>query len=285
MKKILVSTWCTDDYSELLGVEKLANSIKYFHPEVDHVIFDTKMTEQIHTEMPWMKPIWMMAATCLPFVEEYDMVVHLDADAVVTGPMTEFFESEEDIIGVRNNNSLDKASGHDFGITITHLPPFGNGQQIPIQNFINAGMIGANSRQFWYDWHNLNIEAARIKTEVNPYAHGIGDEQDTLNQIFNSDMYNTKIVDAMGSNVSYGISNHWGKNDNHWESWSQIYVKDDRLYLDDPKTGKPMCIKVMHQAGGHAAAQLNRAAGGFRGWLSSVVSNEVNDYLNEVQNG
>ena len=87
MKKILVSTWCTDDYSELLGVEKLANSIKYFHPEVDHVIFDTKMTEQIHTEMPWMKPIWMMAATCLPFVEEYDMVVHLDADAVVTGPM------------------------------------------------------------------------------------------------------------------------------------------------------------------------------------------------------
>ena len=285
MKKILVSTWCTDDYSELLGVEKLANSIKYFHPEVDHVIFDTKMTEQIHSEMPWMKPIWMMAATCLPFVEEYDMVVHLDADAVVTGPMTEFFESEEDIIGVRNNNSLDKASGHDFGITITHLPPFGNGQQIPIQNFINAGMIGANNKEFWVDWHDVNKQSAKIKTEVNPYAHGIGDEQDTLNQIFHSGEYTTKIVDSMGSNVSYGISNHWGKNDNHWESWSQIYVKDDRLYLDDPKTGEPMCIKVMHQAGGHAAAQLNRAAGGFRNWLSSVVSNEVNDYLNEVQNG
>ena len=178
MKKILISTWCTDDYSELLGVEKLANSIKYFHPEVDHVIFDTKMTEQIHSEMPWMKPIWMMAATCLPFVEEYDMVVHLDADAVVTGPMTEFFESEEDIIGVRNNNSLDKASGHDFGITITHLPPFGNGQQIPIQGFINAGMIGANNKEFWVDWHDVNKQSAKIKTEVNPYAHGIGDEQD-----------------------------------------------------------------------------------------------------------
>ena len=89
----------------------------------------------------------------------------------------------------------------------------------------------------------------------------------------------------MGTGVSYGLSNTWGKNDNHWESWSQIYVKDDRLYLDDPKTGEPMYIKVMHQAGGHAAAKLNRESGGFRNWLSSVVSDEVNDYLNEVQNG
>ena len=88
----------------------------------------------------------------------------------------------------------------------------------------------------------------------------------------------------MGTGVSYGLCSTWGQN-THWDSWSQIYVKDDRLYLDDPKTGEPMCIKVMHQAGGHAAAKLNREAGGFRNWLSSVVSNEVNDYLNEVQNG
>ena len=47
-KKICISTWCTDDYKDLLGVEKLANSIKYFHPEVDHVIVDTKMTNEIN---------------------------------------------------------------------------------------------------------------------------------------------------------------------------------------------------------------------------------------------
>ena len=146
-------------------------------------------------------------------------------------------------------------------------------------------MVASNNKEFWEDWHDVNKQSAKIKAEVNPYAHGIGDEQDTLNQIFHSGEYTNKIVDAMGSNVSYGISNHWGKNDNHWESWSQIYVKDDRLYLDDPKTGEPMCIKVMHQAGGHAAAKLNREAGGFRNWLSSVVSKEVNNYLNEVQNG
>ena len=90
-------------------------------------------------------------------------LLKIDGDCVVTGPMTELFESEEDVIGVRNNNSLDKASAHDFGITITHLPPFGNGQQIPIQGFINAGLIASNNKQFWYDWHELNREAKRIK--------------------------------------------------------------------------------------------------------------------------
>ena len=284
-KKICISTWCTDDYKDLLGVEKLANSIKYFHPEVDHVIVDTKMTNEINEKYsPWMRPIWMMAPTCLPYADDYDMVIHLDADAVVTGPMTELFECDADVIGVRNNNSFGKAGSHN-GITITHLEPFGDGSQIPMQGFINAGLVAANNKEFWEDWHDVNYQSARIK-ETNPCAHGLGDENDTLNQIFHSSSYTSKVIDEIGSGVSYGLSSCWGNDpNNHWESWSQIYVKDDRLWLDDPVTQEPMCIKVMHQAGGSTAAALNRSQGGFRNWLSSVVSDEVNDYLNEVQNG
>ena len=89
----------------------------------------------------------------------------------------------------------------------------------------------------------------------------------------------------MGSGVSYGLSNLWGTGDNHWESWSQIYVKDDRLWLDDPKTGEPMCIKVLHQAGGSIAAELNKSAGGFRNWMLSVVSPDVREYLEVVTHG
>jgi hypothetical protein len=46
-----------------------------------------------------------------------------------------------------------------------------------------------------------------------------------------------------------------------------------------------MCIKVMHQAGGSIAAELNRSAGGFRNWMKSVVSAEVKDYLEVIENG
>ena len=160
--------------------------------------------------------------------------------------------------------------------------PFGNGEKIPVQKFINAGLIASNNKQFWYDWHELNREAKRIKDEVNPYAHGIGDEQDTLNQIFHCGKYSTKIIDAMGTNVSYGLCNTWGENNNHWESWSDIYVKDDALYLDDPKTGDPMCIKVMHQAGGAAAAKLNKEHGGLREWMKTVIAEEPLQYINKV---
>ena len=48
---------------------------------------------------------------------------------------------------------------------------------------------------------------------------------------------------------------------------------------------EPMCVKVLHQAGGSIAAGLNKSAGGFRNWMKSVVSDEVNDYLEVVTNG
>jgi len=289
-KKVAISTWCTDDYVDLIGLDKLHNSIKYFHPEIDHVIVDSKMTKEIENEIPWMKNIWMMAPSCLPLADEYDMVIHLDGDAVVTGPLDEMINSTAEIIGVRNNNSLNQAGAHD-GITIRHMAPFGNGSDIPLQGFINAGMIAAQGKDFWEDWHDVNSQVADV-TNKGFYNPGWGDENDTLNQIFHSDKYNSEVIDPTGSGVSYGLSNVWGTGNNHWESWSQIYVKDDRLYLDDMiksgwnrVQGSPMCIKVLHQAGGSIAAELNRSAGGFRNWMKTVVSDEVKDYLEMVENG
>ena len=289
-KKVAISTWCTDDYVDLIGLDKLHNSIKHFHPEIDHVIVDSKMTREIEKEIPWMKNIWMMAPSCLPLADDYDMVIHLDGDAVVTGPLDEMINSTAEIIGVRNNNSLNQAGAHG-GITIRHMEPFGNGSDIPLQGFINAGMIAAQGKDFWEDWHDVNSQVADV-TNKGFYNPGWGDENDTLNQIFHSDKYNSEVIDPIGSGVSYGLSNVWGTGNNHWESWSQIYVKDDKLYLNDMikegwnmVQGDPMCIKVMHQAGGSIAAELNRSAGGFRNWMKTVVSDEVKDYLEVIENG
>jgi len=289
-KKVAISTWCTDDYVDLIGLDKLHNSIKHFHPEIDHVVVDSKMTREIEKEIPWMKNIWMMAPSCLPLANDYDMVIHLDGDAVVTGPLDEMINSTAEIIGVRNNNSLNQAGAHG-GITIRHMAPFGDGSDIPLQGFINAGMIAAQGRDFWEDWHDVNSQVADV-TNKGYYNPGWGDENDTLNQIFHSDKYNSEVIDPIGSGVSYGLSNVWGTGNNHWESWSQIYVKDDRLYLNDMikegwnmVQGDPMCIKVLHQAGGSIAAELNRSAGGFRNWMKTVVSDEVKDYLEVIENG
>ena len=213
-KKVAISTWCTDDYVDLIGLDKLHNSIKHFHPEIDHVIVDSKMTKEIEKEIPWMKNIWMMAPSCLPLANDYDMVIHLDGDAVVTGPLDEMINSTAEIIGVRNNNSLNQAGAHN-GITIRHMEPFGNGSDIPLQGFINAGMIAAQGKDFWEDWHDVNSQVADV-TNKGYYNPGWGDENDTLNQIFHSDKYNSEVIDPIGSGVSYGLSNVWGTGNNHW---------------------------------------------------------------------
>ena len=102
-----------------------------------------------------------------------------------------------------------------------------------------------------------------------------------MNQIFHSGEYTTKIVDARGTGVSYGLSNTWGTV-THWDSWKDLYVEDDCLCLDDPADGAKMKVKVLHQAGGTAAAQLNKSSGGLREWMKTVMSTEAVNYINKI---
>lgn len=273
-KKVAISTWCTDDYASVLSVDRLTRSIKHFHPEIDHIVVDSRKTAEIKSQFPWLDFIWMMPPTCMPYADDYDMIIHIDADSVVVGPLTELIESDEDVIGVRNNNSMDRA-GANNGITIPHIQPWGNGQEIPVQGFINAGLVGINRKEFLFDWHYLNQKAATGGRP--PY---LGDENDTLNQLFHSDKYSSKIIDTIGSGVSYGISNLWGSNGNHWESWSSLYV-DNGLCMHDPVTAQQMKVKVLHQAGGAVASQINHSVG-FYNWLLSIVSDETRNYILDV---
>lgn len=279
-KKILISTWCTDDYSDFLGVDKLINSIKYFHPDVDCVVFNTEMSNKVYEKCLWIEPKknkWMTPPSCLPFIEDYDMIIHMDADSTVTGPMDEFFNSKADLVSSRCYNSYNLAQSWP-PTELPHYYPFGNGEIIPIQQYVCGGLIGSNNKEFWKYWNEVNYYFSD-KTEQ------CLDEQWTLNLIFHSDRYTSEIVDPIGSNLSYGINNGWGPEYDPWQSWRQIYVKNNGLYLDDPLTGEVLNIKILHQAGGALAYKLNKYYGGMRNWIKDIVSKEVNDYLNEVTNG
>ena len=100
MKKIAVSTWCTDDYAVHLRPDKLKKLVNHFHTEIDFHIVDTAQTEEIKKENPWMLaetvryPDWMMVMSCLPFVEDYDMVIHMDADSFCIGSLDRVINSE-----------------------------------------------------------------------------------------------------------------------------------------------------------------------------------------------
>lgn len=275
MKKIAITTWCTDDYAEILNVERLTASIKYFHPDIDHIVIDSERTSQICQDEPWLDYVWMMAPTCIPYTDDYDMIIHVDADSIVVGPLTELIDASEDVIGVCNNNSLGQA-GANGGITISHLSPWGNNTQIPMHKFLNAGLVGVNRMEFFFDWHSLNRECAKSKPQF------LGDENDTLNQLFFWNKYSSRIIDRAGSGVSYGLSNVWGYSvNNHWQSWQELYVEDNRIMINDPVTKDPVCVKVLHQAGGSIARDINQK-NGFYNWFYSLVTNEVKEFVMDI---
>ena len=256
-KKIAFSTWCTDNYVDKVGLEGLQNSLTYFHPDIPLVVYDTQETERLKEKYGSLPSNFMMPPTCMELTEKYDMVIHIDADSTVTGPLTELLDSDEEIIGVRNNNSFGNA-GCLQGITIRDIPMF---------EFLNAGLVGTNGKRFIKDWGDACQEIGhRLE----------GGEQDVLNLLFQSGKYSTKIVDPLVTNVSYGVgSNGWGTT-THWDSWKDLYVREDKLMLDDPNTGVSMEVKVLHQAGGGASTYPMRP------WMDSIVSDEVKDYLHKI---
>ena len=129
----------------------------------------------------------------------------------------------------------------------------------------------------------MSIVSHLGETKIPRLPAPFGDENDTLNVIFHSGKFTSYIVDSPENNVHYNISSAWGSSqNNHWESWKTMYMKDDKVFLNDPISGAPKQIKVLHQAGGKMGTDLNKKHGGFRNWLRQAVSKEVSEFIDHV---
>jgi hypothetical protein len=289
MKKVAAVTWCTDDYAVYLKPEKLKKSINYFHPEIDFYIVDSEQTEKIKQENPWLVSDkvkcqdWIKVLACLPYVEDYDMVILLDSDCICTGSLDKVIESDKELIGVRNNNFYGKA-GAAQPCTVPFYEPYGDGGIIGGSDFVNAGFVASNDKQFWYEWGDFNkfvAEQSDCRTFTFRPWPLIRNEQDTWNHIFHAkDKYTSEIIDREGSGVTYGIINAWGEID-HWESWKKLYVKDNQIFIDHPVTGEPLRTSFLHGAGVGTMETIKPLGDQYQ-WIYSIVPEEVSDYIRSI---
>jgi len=260
--KVVFTTWCTDNYKDKIGLEGLLNSTKYFHPNIPHIVIDTEKTNEYLTRYPWAKNHHFMPITMIDLFEEYDIVVHIDGDSTITGPIDGVFDLNYDVCCVRNYTLLGSA-----GLT----PP----EQcvIPLNidrnKFMNAGFVSISSKKFIKEWLN--------SCELLPVYE---DEQHSLNRLINNGEYKVKILDDFNSGVSYGMTNVWGVN-THWDSWKELYVKDDKLYQVN-QLGQEIEIKVLHMAGGGNAKESVFQGRNMREWIHSWVKPEVSEFLKKI---
>lgn len=206
----------------------------------------------------------------------------MDADSFCIGSLDKVIESNKELIGVRNNNFFGKAGSAQPCVSLFYQP-YGEGH-ISIENFVNAGFVASNDKEFWYEWRDFNKYVAE-KSDGRVFNYQpwpmIRNEQDTWNHIFHAkDKYTSEIIDQEGSGVTYGIINQWGEKD-HCESWKELYVKDDSIYIDHPTTDQPLRTSVLHAAGVSTMDVVKNYGDQYQ-WLYGIISEEVTDYIKSI---
>lgn len=157
MKKPAVCFTIVDDrYYIPVGTLTFINSFKKFHPDIPLVVFRQDMIDKVFAEKKinfyMAKPTFAKLLT-----DEYDLVVNMDADTVVTGRMSKVFDEEYEVGGAWNKNDYEDASF----------------DEIKPEMYVQAGLVGSRNPKFWDIWEEANKNAMRYVRQENDVLNAI----------------------------------------------------------------------------------------------------------------
>lgn len=218
------------DQANMSYAKMMVNSFHKFHPDIE---------VKIYNEVDVGDPInyyRQKAMFAKELITDYDLVLGLDSDQIITGNLDYIFNQEYDVGCVYNFNRVDAVK---FGAikTLDILP----------QEYLNCGLVAMRSEKFVNHWWRL----------CNSYHFGNYQyrEQDLMNIMVYYGDYDVCIFDKPNMVEKYHA---WHGLASKGE-WNKIILKGDDLIL--PANDKyPECdkeIKVIHFAGGKGEVKMN----------------------------
>ena len=208
------------------ATEDMVRSFHRFHPDVPFILFDWEACEATGVPMNCL-----YAALGKQLASDYDVVMHLDGDMVITAPLTRALETQADIAGVRANPDIGLAHGSPF-TRINRL----TGEYTRVDQEMNVGLFVVRNPLFWDAWTKSNRE----------YAHKVYcAEQDTWNDLAGSGRFTSELLDPVDGEEIWGTAANFGTN--YLDSWRYLRVDDGGLYLGE--SGKGKHIHCLHLAG------------------------------------
>lgn len=239
------------DNQNLKYVETLEKSLRKFHTEEELplVVVGEDQIKQTKDPMFFYRATPIVARDLL---REYETVVKIDADSVVTGKLDEAWEGEWDVAVVANSNPVEKQ--RTGPITVWNIDPLA---------YLNCGFVAMKSQKFVDHWLGLCASP-----HFNNYQFK---EQDLLNiMVFymNENMggpYKFKNLDVGDSLWGLSHKGYWLEFTKREEVYADkdnpnIPRKDTFLYLPPTKDGyypTEREIKVIHWAGGNQPNKIN----------------------------
>ncbi|TRZ49816.1 MAG: methyltransferase domain-containing protein [Dehalococcoidia bacterium] len=156
---------CAFTLADSVLTHRLANRVKKsfekFHPNIPFYIYDCAdektLLGEVRESSCACKAFELRPRFCEMLMKDFDTVIYLDADTVVTGELTEFLMQDYDVAGSLN-----------IGEAI----------------YLNAGVAAVSSLEFCQEW-----------TELMYRPDGGRSNQTHFNELANSGRYRLKIVD------------------------------------------------------------------------------------------
>ena len=194
MKKVCFAP-VDDKHYSLAGTPIMINSFKRFHPDIDLVVMRQNVVDKLFPEkgINWYNATPYFAQLLF---EDYDLVVKMDVDHVVTGRMMEIFDNVNyDVAGPWNYNDYENSTV----------------ENITAEMYIQGGLIASTKKEFWLKWQEMNRDARKYK----------GRENDVLNLVIYKAMPQLKLKIVDREKDYYGCKS--------LNRESEFYIENDKL--------------------------------------------------------
>lgn len=198
------------------GTHILINSFKKFHPDIDLIVFRQDVIDEVFKQKSinfyQAKPTFAKLLT-----DKYDLVVNIDADHIITGPLDAIVKGDYDVGAPWNYNDYENASF----------------ENITEKMYLQAGIVASTNKKFWDRWEEANHDAMKY----------IRKENDILNLVVYNMMPELKLKIFDEKHEYYGCKS-LGRE-------LEFYVDDNKLMCRGEQ------IRAYHFARGNVFPKLN----------------------------
>ena len=253
--KTVFFTWITDDFKNtIIDFDGFYKSFKYFHPDVDLVVFDDVDIKNLYAEKPWLYSDNCKGSFAKLLYNDYDLVVNIDSDFYFFDRLHEILAGDYDVAASANFNAICNAE---------MIPREVNGYNLPFVhqiNYIQAGLVASTNKEFWDEYETASKDLARLL----PLR-----DNDVLNMIWYSGKYKTKVLDGAVDFRKPEFKRYYNCASIGRERFAQL--KDNKVYLDDKQ-----------MASYHVAFGNNGAGGVPKRRMNQIFNPEICQWFNDI---
>jgi hypothetical protein len=251
--KTVFFAWLSDDFRDtIIDFRSFYRSFKYFHPDIELIIFDDKTINEVFNSENWLSKNTCKAAFAKRLYNDYDLVVNVDADFYFFDRCHEILVGDYDVAACANFNQFWNTEMQGGYKLDNYTIP-----RVDHVHYMQAGLVASTSKEFWNEYY----DTTRDLWDKLPLV-----ENDTLNIVFHNGRYKTKVLDGDYDFRSPKFTQYYNCASLGRES--QFQFDNGTVKLD----GKP--VRSYHIAHGNMGAK-----GPYKKRVHELFNNEISHWF------